>query len=135
MPPTTLPPLGEAGSHDEILLFVYGTLQRGHRRSATMAGQRFLGPARTTCDYRLYDCGSYPGLVETAEGGCEIEGELWEVDPARLAVLDRVENVAGNLYRRSRVRLQPPFDHASVQTYFYQQPIDDLPDCGSRWEG
>ena len=60
-------------------LFVYGTLKRGGCRHAPLACQRFLGEARTAPLYRLYDLGSYPGLVPADEGGDVVHGELYEV--------------------------------------------------------
>jgi len=128
-----------SGSASEIdgrtRLFVYGTLKRGYSRAAAMATQRFLGEARTTPAYRMYDCGSYPGLAESPEDGLEIEGEVWEVDAICLTELDEVEGVAFNLYRRGRVDLQAPFADTPVQTYFYQRSTNGLRDCGQRWPG
>lgn len=42
------------------LLFVYGTLQRGRVNHGQLAGQRFVGPARTVPGFRLYDLGAIP---------------------------------------------------------------------------
>ena len=113
-------------------LFVYGTLKRGHSRAGVLEGHRFLGKAQTRAKYRLYNCGSYPGLVK-AENGIAIEGELWEVADACLAVLDEIEGVSSKLYRRERVELEAPHQNDEVETYFYQQSIAGLPDCGSCW--
>jgi len=127
-------PACDAGSRDGgTKLFVYGTLKRGFSRAAAMAGQRLLGEARTEPLYRIYDCGSYPGLVESRADGVAIEGEVWAVDAERLAKLDDVEGVASNLYRRGQVRLQAPFADSAVQTYFYQRSVSGLRDCGTRW--
>ena len=80
-------------------LFVYGTLKRGQGRSALLAGQTFLGEARTEPHYRLYSNGAFPCLVE-AEDGVSIQGELWKVDDACLVRLDAVEGVDGGLFER-----------------------------------
>src|SRR5207249_6980142 len=61
-------------------LFVYGTLKRGGRGNRWLAGQRFLGEAVTEPTYRLYDLGTYPGLVRDEANGLAVKGELWEVD-------------------------------------------------------
>jgi gamma-glutamylcyclotransferase (GGCT)/AIG2-like uncharacterized protein YtfP len=114
-------------------LFVYGTLKRGHSRARHLAGQRFLGEARTVSRYRLYDCGRYPGLVPAAEG-LAIEGEVWDVTEACLRVLDDVDGVAAGLYQRGLVQLEAPFDTQPVETYFFQQSITGLADCSPRWE-
>ena len=115
-----------------MYLFVYGTLKRGESRHPYLAGQKFLAPARTQPQYRLYDLGDYPGLVEHRDGR-SVEGELWDVDPECLARLDIVEGCDEALYRRSTVRLASPHDHLPVFSYFYEKPVSGLQDCGMRW--
>jgi len=116
-------------------LFVYGTLKRGYCRAHALAGQRFLGTARTTSKYRLYDCGDYPGLVRAADGkrGRSIVGELWNIDESCLPVLDEMEGVSAGLYERAAVHLQPPHDGEYVVSYFYRRSVQGLRDCGSHW--
>lgn len=115
--------------HASIRLFVYGTLKRGESRANHMAGQTFLGPARTVTGYRLYEVESYPGLVED-EVGISIEGELWDVDPQCLAKLDVVECVP-ELYRRGEIVLEYP--QRAAESYFFRGPVAGLRDCGSSW--
>src|SRR5262249_53161627 len=74
------------------LLFLYGTLKRGCRNHHLVAGQEFLGPARTLPRYRLYDSGLYPCLVEDTMQGCAIAGELWRVEADALERLDEFED-------------------------------------------
>jgi gamma-glutamylcyclotransferase (GGCT)/AIG2-like uncharacterized protein YtfP len=112
-----------------IRLFVYGTLKRGMPKNGYLAGQEYLGPARTEVGYRLYDCGRYPGLVATADGGV-IDGELWRVGEAILPQLDAYEGVP-DLYQRGEVRLQDV--HGPVITYFYVADVTRLEDCGRSW--
>ena len=116
------------------LVFVYGTLMRGDCRHSALGGQEFVGEGRTVAAYRMYDVGTYPALVETADG-LEIEGEVWRVDAACLARLDGVEGVDEGLYARRPIRLQPPFDTTPVVAYFYRLSTSGMPDCGSRWHG
>ena len=115
-------------------IFVYGTLMRGDCRSSALQGQRFAGEARTLPQYRMYDVGSYPALVETPRGVC-IEGEVWEVTPACLARLDAVEGVPEGLYERRLIRLQGRFDGLHVEAYLYRQSTDGMQECGTRWHG
>ena len=115
-------------------LFVYGTLKRGQVRAEVLRHQTLLGPAVTIAQYRLYDCGSYPALVEHAEG-LSIRGELWEVDAACLERIDEIEGVAENLYQRQRVKLAEPFAELFAETYLYQRDASGLTDCGSVWPG
>lgn len=114
-------------------IFVYGTLKRGYSRAANLVGQQFLGEVKTLAHYRLFDCGSYPGLVEV-ENGLEIIGEVWAVDTACLQQLDLVEAVEEGLYRRGSIKLQPPFD-LYVESYFYLLSVETLTDCGDCWTG
>jgi gamma-glutamylaminecyclotransferase len=119
-----------------VKLFVYGTLKQGFSRNQYLRDQRFDGKARTVPRYRLFDCGSYPGLVPAPIGaeGRSIEGEIWDVDAVCLTILDKVEAVGEGLYRRERVELETPFDAMTVETYYFNQSTDGLCDCGDRWE-
>jgi len=115
-------------------IFVYGTLMRGDCRSAVLQGQLFVDEARTLPQYRMFDVGSYPALVE-APRGIAIEGEVWEVTPACLARLDAVEGVPEGLYERKPIRLQGRFAGLLVEAYFYCQSTEGMADCGARWHG
>jgi gamma-glutamylcyclotransferase (GGCT)/AIG2-like uncharacterized protein YtfP len=101
------------------VLFVYGTLKRGCKNHHHIADQRFLGQARTTPGYALYDLGAYPGLVADASDTAGVTGELWEVDEAALARLDVFEGVDEGLYRRQRVELMDTVNHLQAHTYLY----------------
>ncbi len=113
-------------------LFVYGTLKRGYSRAGALQGEVFLGTAKTQARYRMVNCGSYPGLVEAAEG-LSIEGELWEVRAECFGRLDEIEGVGIGLYRRAKVFLQTPHEREAVETYLYRPSIEGMPDCGTRW--
>ncbi len=114
------------------MLFVYGTLKRGHCREHLLAGQRLLGSTRTTNHYRLYNCGSYPGLVDAPGNGLAIQGELWEVDANCLRQLDLVEEIDAGLYSRRGIEVESLIE-GSVQAYYYEGPITGLADCGDCW--
>lgn len=116
------------------LVFVYGTLMRGDCRHGALAGQEFVGEARTVAAYRMFDVGTFPALVESADG-VEIEGEVWCVDDWCLARLDEIEGVSEGLYARRAIRLQAPFAAILVQGYIYQESTAGMPDCGARWHG
>lgn len=90
-------------SRERARVFVYGSLKRGERHQAEMAGARFVAAVRTAPAYTLVDAGTYPGLIET--GTTAIAGELYEVDAALLARLDEFEEVP-DAYRRGTVRLE-----------------------------
>ena len=79
------------------VVFVYGTLRAGEvndlnaaARKHGIAAPRLLGSA--TVPGRLYDFGTYPGLVLDA-GAPGVAGDLYEVDAALVPVLDEIEEV------------------------------------------
>lgn len=113
-------------------LFVYGTLKSGHCRDHMLGGQRFVGTAVTADGYRLYDLGPYPGLVADADAG-GVRGELYEVSPGRLALIDVEEGVPEGLYRRGPVRLAGPSAWLAAETYFFLGDIRGFPDAGGVW--
>lgn len=120
------------------LVFVYGTLMRGECRHEALAGQTFVGRATTQPHYRLYNCGSYPALVEVAAGsGNRIEGEVWRISAGCLARLDEIEGVAEGLYERGPVALEvsPVGNQVDEQVvaYFYRQDVSEFEDLGTGW--
>ena len=115
-------------------LFVYGTLKRGDCRSHLLSDQRFIMEVRTLPHYRLYDLGSYPGIIEVKEGGIAVEGELWLVTHTCMAILDIEEGVPDGLYVRRRIMLGPPYVDELVQSYFYQQSLCGARQLGSCWK-
>jgi gamma-glutamylaminecyclotransferase len=114
----------------KTILFLYGTLKRGHKNHYLLSGQRSLGEAATEPRYRLYDLGPYPGLVEGAASGLAVTGELWEVDAVCLANLDEFEGVPA-LYVREQVAMQGVA--GPVQTYLYNRAIPSGTRSGSSW--
>jgi len=116
------------------LVFVYGTLKRGGRNHRYMAGQKFLGPARTPPGFRLYDLGGHPGMIPKSDDREGVTGEVWSVDAACLAQLDILEGLTLGLYRRVPASLLPPFADEPVETYLYAQSVEGRPDIGSTWQ-
>ena len=125
------------------LVFVYGTLKRGHQRNHVLADQTFIGPATTVADYRMYDLGSYPGLIEVAPGaGDQIQGEIYRIDPTCLRQIDQIEAVDQGLYERREIHFDPPLTtlslplkplDGSIVAYFYLNDIDGYTSCGACW--
>ena len=106
---------------------------RGDCRHHYLTDQNFVSVARTTANYRLYNLGTYPGLVEADHDGLAIYGELWKVSPECLAVLDEVEGVDDALYERRAINLIDPEIKTPVESYFYLGPVTGKPDVGDRW--
>ncbi len=113
-----------------IHLFVYGTLKRGRRNHHLLEQQTYLQEAVTEPVYRLCDCGSYPALVEVAEGGRAIRGEIFLVDEALIPRLDRLEG-APRLFQLQPLRTRDV--SFPVLGYLYQRDARRLPDCGESW--
>jgi gamma-glutamylaminecyclotransferase len=115
------------------LVFVYGTLKRGGENHRFVAGQTFLGVARTQPGYRLYRLSGYPGMVEDPTDERGVAGEVWAVDHDALRGLDELEGVAERLYERAPVRLQPPFDRERVDTYLYLRSLEGRTALEGEW--
>lgn len=115
-------------------LFVYGTLKRGCKNHHHIAGQTYLGEARTLPGYRLHDLGAYPGMIVAPDDTEGITGELWTVDAAALLHLDDFEGIHEGLYRREAVHLLAPYDQLGAHTYIYARDTAGRPAIGPTWE-
>ena len=115
------------------LIFVYGTLKRGGSNHHLMAGQQFLGEARTPPGFRLYELGSHPGMIVKSDDRAGVTGEVWSVDAACLKQLDLLEGLAEGLYRRVPIKLPPPFAEQPIETYLYARSVESRRDIGSTW--
>ena len=78
-------------------VFVYGTLRAGEINDIgeaaarhDIAEPRLLGS--TTVRGHLFDFGAYPGLVPD-EAGTPVHGDVYEIAPELIAVLDEIEEV------------------------------------------
>ena len=97
-----------------MLVFVYGSLRGGH---PYLGDADSLGEG-TVKGYTLFSLGSFPGMIPHAGG--HVVGEVYNVDPEQLVVLDRFE---GHSYIRSRVavtvegRSKPLYCQAYVFRY------------------
>jgi gamma-glutamylaminecyclotransferase len=85
-----------------VRLFVYGTLLSGEGNHRVLRGARLLGMRRTEPRYTLVSLGAFPALLQG--GTSSIAGEVYEVDDATLAAVDRLEGHP-HLYRRTAVSL------------------------------
>ena len=85
MPPPAAP---DALAADETALFCIGAHMSGLplNHQVTHLGGRFLRPARTAPQYRLYALGNRPGMVRTTDGAA-IEGEVWALPTAAIGAL------------------------------------------------
>jgi gamma-glutamylcyclotransferase (GGCT)/AIG2-like uncharacterized protein YtfP len=116
----------------EHLVFCYGTLKKNERNNYLLRDSEFVGNARTTTDYKLYDNGSYPCLVKTEKGN-NVEGEVWRVDQKTLAELDLLEGVEYGLYERIRIKLLN--NQSPIWAYLYLGEVSRFRECGTSWGG
>jgi gamma-glutamylaminecyclotransferase len=114
----------------QTTLFLYGTLKRGQRNHRFLAGQAFVGEARTVPCYRLYVCHGCPCLIEDAGHGEAVRGEVWSVDDDALRRIDALEEVP-ILYSRRAIALQEI--PAPVAAYFYNGDVTGAAECRGEW--
>jgi len=112
---------------------VYGTLKRGHCRDYALKGQQFITEAETLPEFRMFNLGTYPGLVRDAECGVSIQGEVWSVSHECLEQIDDIEGTDEGLYERIGIDLLD--SDLNVQTYLCLTSVDGCPDCGTAWTG
>jgi gamma-glutamylcyclotransferase (GGCT)/AIG2-like uncharacterized protein YtfP len=107
-------------------LFVYGTLKRGGVRHHVLAGQSFLGDARTRPFYNLFDFTEHPALVNVISDGRRIHGEMYRVATSLLGVLDEMED-APHLFRLEAIEIEGSSE--PVFAYLYQRSTQGWPLC------
>lgn len=111
------------------ILFLYGSLKRGERNHRLVADQQYLGEAVTEPRYRIVAVGYYGGLVEDAETGLAVRGELWAVSRCCLLELDDFEGGEGGWVRRPVAVA----GRDGVESYFYDGPVPPGAGSGDRW--
>lgn len=116
----------------QSLIFVYGSLKRGYGLHQLLEGQVYCGTVETCPLYRIFDLGTYPGLVEWPDG-VHVTGEVYQVDLECLRKLDDAEGVDQGLYARRAVKLQSPFENVEVFAWFWLNKVAGLRDCGTSW--
>ena len=72
-------------------VFVYGTLLGGGPNHRLLRRSRLVGEDTTADGFALHNLGPFPGMVRATAG--HVRGEVYEVDDATLAALDRLECV------------------------------------------
>ncbi len=106
------------------LLFVYGSLKQGFPNAHVNTGQRVPGRFRTLqrLPFYLAGAGRLPCLVLQPGDGLQVLGQLFEVDAAGLAAMDRLERVGeAQGYRRVRIEVQQLDDGRVVEADVYVQ--------------
>lgn len=119
-------------SSDVTLLFVYGSLRTRvaqETEQALLKGSRRMGKASFWG--KLYDVGSYPGLVESWDARAVVHGELYEVSPSQLRELDKHEACGvedGDEYVRRVCQVKGPNRRwVNAYVYIYNKDVVGLP--------
>ncbi|CAD6187992.1 unnamed protein product [Caenorhabditis auriculariae] len=107
-----------------MLVFVYGTLKSGepnhHVMSATAGTHRFISNGTTVDKFPLIISTQFniPFLLHKPGEGNKIEGEVYEVDGVKLAVLDELEAYP-TLYDRKEIKIKLSADGNTVAASLY----------------
>jgi gamma-glutamylaminecyclotransferase len=96
---------------EQHLVFVYGTLRQEEVNHELLVRARFVAEARTESSFELFDLGPFPAMC--AGGQTAVLGEVYAVDEATLARLDRLEGHP-SFYQRTQIRLE---GGQEVETY------------------
>ena len=137
------------------LIFIYGTLKSGHGRNTVLRDQRYIGIARTTPNYGLYQFSGFPALITEAQATennltkNNVFGELYEVNMELLPEIDRIEATDRGLFERKEVHFdtitftQLPIEdacwqnltHKKAEAYFFKNAklLQGANDCGMIW--
>lgn len=106
-------------------IFVFGTLQQGHRNFHINRGVRVGDHAITAEPHPLYVIGPHrlPWLLDRPGQGLPVIGQLYEVDETTLAHMDVLERLDDPLwYQRRRIAVRPhpgPENARSEQVWVY----------------
>lgn len=101
------------------LVFVYGTLKEGFANFGINRGERVPGRYVTELALPMYILGAQqvPWLVNRPGEGEPVRGELYRVDDAVLADMDRLEQIdEAGWYRRETIRVRALDAHGAAGT-------------------
>lgn len=119
------------------LVFVYGTLKRGHGNHRLLESSEFIGEAITEKPHPMYVSG-LPYLMEhpnEGDAGKHVIGEMYEVNPIVLRNLDRLEGHP-RLYERKLIEVRGIDDEIrrTAWGYYYQGKIPVRLNCVSEYK-
>lgn len=102
-------------------VFVYGSLMKGFGNHGLLQDSAFVSPASIK-GYSLYSLGAFPAAVRGL-GQSTILGEVYEVDDATLARLDRLEGHP-TFYERQQVTAYVDNMNGLLDVLFYHYQGD-----------
>lgn len=101
------------------LIFVYGTLKRGHGNNRLLANSQFIGNAVTIDHYTMFKRGI--PFVNKDIPSYPIHGEVFEVDDQTLNELDALENHP-RWYQRTPISVNIEGAEAPITAEIYFNP-------------
>ena len=110
------------------LVFIYGTLKRGHGNHCVISDGVFVGQAVTESRFGLYTSGipfmTDAGLCRYGDEPTCIHGEVWQVGDDVMATLDKLEGHP-SAYRRRPIGVQVNGGFITAEAYIWphQPPI------------
>lgn len=110
----------------DVKLFVYGTLKRGHRNHYLIERASYLGTAKSGESFMLV-AGHIPYMYRENGVGSRTSGEIYAVSPDLLNFLDRLEGHP-HWYRRETIATieDGSKERSTAFAYLYQQtPSND----------
>jgi gamma-glutamylcyclotransferase (GGCT)/AIG2-like uncharacterized protein YtfP len=113
-------------------VFVYGTLRAGEVNDIHRAAERhgIAPPQRVGAAYvkgRLFDFGSYPGLV-LDDAAAPVRGDVYRIDDALIPVLDEIEEVypgVEGLFRAHRLHVEVTLQGSASHVDCLIYPVAD----------
>lgn len=106
---------------EKNIMFIYGTLRKGHQRENALKGQEFLGLGRTVKPYLFaYSPRTkFPAICEVPDidHKTKVIGEVWKVDRKCLDLLDSIEGHP-NFYTRFKIEIEMKDHMQKAWAYF-----------------
>lgn len=100
-------------------VFVYGSLMRGYGNHGLLTESTFIRRA-SIAGYALHSLGSFPAAIPDDGNGSVLYGEVYSVNDATLARLDRLEGHP-TFYERQVVETE---SGSQVSMYVYQGQVN-----------
>lgn len=119
------------------VVFVFGTLKQGFPNAATNRGERLAGEFETLQAYPLHLVGERhsPWLIDAPGEGVPVRGQLFRVNEAVLADMDRLERISEpDGYRRATLMVREVGSDSVHEVQAYLKPLAQwqpaLSQCG-----
>jgi gamma-glutamylcyclotransferase (GGCT)/AIG2-like uncharacterized protein YtfP len=111
-------------------VFVYGSLKKGFANHPYVSDQNLISTG-VLYGFDMFNLGRFPALKE---GQGKVTGEVYEVDEATFALLDRLEGHP-TMYKRQENLVHLPYgDSLEAWVYIYQGTVSSQEQVGEEWK-